>query len=62
MYPKVRLVKDPENPKRPMPLVTRQYFELIILFPDQTAESEELLTFLETQQKLFKKLWPTSRQ
>jgi CRISPR-associated protein Cmr6 len=61
MFPKVRLVKDPENPKKPKPLVTRQYFELVTLFPDQSSESDELLNFLESQQKLFKKLWPKAK-
>jgi len=61
MYPKVRLVKDPKDPKKPMPLVTRQYFELVTLFPDDSLESEELLAFLNGQQTLFKKLWPMSR-
>jgi CRISPR-associated protein Cmr6 len=58
MYPKVRLVKDPENPKRPKPLVTRQFFELVTLFPDQSVESDELIYYLESQQKTFQKLWP----
>ena len=62
MYPKVRLVKDPENPKKPMPLVTRQYFELVTLFPDQSIESTQLLDFLESQQKLFQKLWPVLKK
>jgi CRISPR-associated protein Cmr6 len=61
MYPQVRLVKDPENPKRPKPLVTRQFFELVTLFPDQSSESDELLYFLESQQKAFQKLWPRTR-
>jgi CRISPR-associated protein Cmr6 len=41
--------------------VTRQYFELVTLFPDQSSESDELLNFLESQQKLFKKLWPKAK-
>ncbi len=58
MYPKIRLVKDPKDPKRPMPLVTRQYFELLTIFPDQSSESKEFLNFLSSRQKLFQKLWP----
>jgi len=58
MYPKVRLVKDPENPKRPLPLVTRQCFELLTVFPDDSLESEQFLEFLNSQQRMFKKLWP----
>ncbi len=58
MYPKVRLVKDPQDPRKPMPLVTRQCFELVTLFPDESVESERLLEFLHSKQKLFKKSWP----
>jgi CRISPR-associated protein Cmr6 len=61
MYLQVRLVKDPENPKRPKTLVTRQFFDLVTLFPDQSSESDELLYFLESQQKAFQKLWPRTR-
>lgn len=58
MYPKVRLVKDPEDPKKPMPLVTRQYLELLTIFPDQSPESDYFLGFLDDEQKSFVKLWP----
>jgi CRISPR-associated protein Cmr6 len=58
MYPKIRLVKDPENPRRPKPLVTRQCFELITLIPDNSIEFEEFLVFLESQQHVFQRLWP----
>ncbi len=59
MYPKVRRVKDPQDPQRPMPVVTRQYFELLTIFPDQSPESRKFLDFLNSQQRLFQKLWPT---
>ncbi|MEO0537684.1 MAG: RAMP superfamily protein [Cyanobacteria bacterium P01_A01_bin.123] len=58
MYPYIRLVKDPENPKRPKPLVTRQYFELLTLFPDDEPETLDFLDFLNNQQQSFQKLWP----
>lgn len=57
MYPYVRLVKDPSNPTKPKALPTSQYFELLTLFPDDSLESAELLTFLKTQQKLFQQIW-----
>jgi CRISPR-associated protein Cmr6 len=58
MYPKVRLVKDPEAPKMPMPLITRQYLELMTIFPDQSSEASYFLRFLDSEQKSFVKLWP----
>ncbi|MBE7385862.1 MAG: RAMP superfamily protein [Leptolyngbya sp. SIO1E4] len=58
MYPKIRLVKDPENPKRPLPLVTRQYFEILTIYPDQEPESHYFMEFLQHQQNYFQKLWP----
>ncbi|MEM9119708.1 MAG: RAMP superfamily protein [Cyanobacteria bacterium P01_F01_bin.56] len=58
MYPYIRLVKDPQNPPKPMPLVTNQYFELLTLFPDNTPQTLAFLDYLETQQKAFQKLWP----
>jgi CRISPR-associated protein Cmr6 len=59
MYPKVILVKDPKDPARRNPVVTRQFFELITVFPDQSTESEQFLDFLHTKQSLFKELWRT---
>ena len=58
MYPYIRLVKDPNNPGKPMPLETRQYFELLTLFPDDEPETLAFLDFLDNQQPVFQKLWP----
>ncbi|MFE4108643.1 RAMP superfamily protein [Almyronema epifaneia] len=58
MYPYIRLVKDPQNPKRPLPKQTQQYFELLTLFPDDSLKSINFLDFLVNQQTLFQKLWP----
>ncbi|MGB3532906.1 MAG: RAMP superfamily protein [Microcoleaceae cyanobacterium] len=58
MFPRVVLKKNPDNPKKPIPHKTRQYFELITFFPDNSADSEEFLDFLYDEQKQFKKLWP----
>ncbi|NEP20075.1 MAG: RAMP superfamily protein [Leptolyngbya sp. SIO4C1] len=58
MYPWIRLVKDPDKPKRPMPLPKRQCFELLTIFPDEIPEALDFLEFLENQQVQFQKLWP----
>jgi CRISPR-associated protein Cmr6 len=57
MYPKIRLVKDPNDPKRPLPIVNRQYFELLTIFPDDSSQSKQFLEFLHSGQSLFTKLW-----
>lgn len=58
MYPRIRLVKDPKDPAKPMPVVTRQYFEILTILPDNSPESIEFLAFLNSRQRLFQKLWP----
>lgn len=58
MYPFIRLVKDPNNPPKPMPLLTNQYFELLTIFPDDAPETLEFLDYLESQQNAFQRLWP----
>ena len=58
MYPYIRLVKDPQNDGKPMPLETSQYFELLTLFPDDEPETLDFLDFLDHQQNMFQKLWP----
>jgi CRISPR-associated protein Cmr6 len=59
MYPLVRLVKNPNQPDgKPIPKETRQYFELLTLFPDDSPESKDLLKFLHFDQKRFQCLWP----
>ena len=61
MYPLVRLVRNPEDPNgRPIPRPTQKYFELLTLFPDNSAESQQFVQFLNSQQsqpKGFQKLW-----
>lgn len=61
MYPKVRLVKDPENLNRPKPLMTRQYVKLLAILPDSPVESGRFLQFLNSQQKLLRRLWPADK-
>jgi CRISPR-associated protein Cmr6 len=61
MYPFVRLVRNPQDPNgRPIPKTTPKYFELLTLFPDDSAESRQFVEFLKSQQNRpqgFKKLW-----
>lgn len=54
MYPVIALKTNPENPNKPIPRNTNQFFELLTFFPDDSEHSEE---FLELEQKLFQKLW-----
>ncbi|MDX2098054.1 MAG: hypothetical protein SFW36_09790 [Leptolyngbyaceae cyanobacterium bins.59] len=60
LYPVVILRKNPDNPKKPIPRQTSQFLELLTLFPDDSTEAIDFLNFLETQQKSFVKLWPSS--
>lgn len=57
MYPVVLLKKNPDNPKRPIPHPTRRYLEILTLFPDNSQDFEQFLTFLEDTQKQFTPLW-----
>jgi CRISPR-associated protein Cmr6 len=59
MYPLVRLVKNSQDPTgKPLPRKTEQYFELLTIFPDNSPESTQFLTFLATHPFQFQKLWP----
>jgi CRISPR-associated protein Cmr6 len=58
MYPVVVLKKAPNNPQKPLPKNTPQFLEFFIFFPDNSQDSDEFLHFLNSEQKLFKKLWP----
>ncbi len=57
MYPLIRLVKDPANPAKPKPLLTRQFFELLTFFPDDSPESQAFYKFLAIEQNQFQRLW-----
>ncbi|AFY57365.1 hypothetical protein Riv7116_4958 [Rivularia sp. PCC 7116] len=61
MYPFVRLVKNPEDPKgKPIPKKTFRYLEFLTLFPDNSRESQDFIKFLNSQQNRsnsFQKLW-----
>jgi CRISPR-associated protein Cmr6 len=59
MYPLVRLVRNPQDPTgKPMPFKTQQYFELLTIFPDNSADSQQFLKFLATNPFQFQKLLP----
>lgn len=58
MYPFVNLKKDPETGKK-QPRETPAHFELLTIFPNQSPECDAFLQFLESEQKMFQKLWPT---
>ena len=58
MYPLVRLVKIPNQPEsKPILKPTEQYFELLTFFPDESPESCDLLKFLQSQQRIFQRIW-----
>ena len=57
MYPVVRVLKDRENPKKKIAKSTPQFLELLTFFPNGTPESDALLTFLESEQQSFQRLW-----
>lgn len=57
MYPQVLRKPDPQDPKKALPKPTNRYLELLTLFPDGSIESNQFLEFLESQQKMFEKLW-----
>jgi CRISPR-associated protein Cmr6 len=58
MYPLVRLVKDPHDPSQPVVVKTRQYLEILTLFPDNLPQSNQFVNFLASDRNLFTKLWP----
>ncbi len=58
MYPVVQLKKNPEDAKKPIIRKTNQFMELVTLFPDNSADSNEFVKYLESEQRMFQKLWP----
>jgi CRISPR-associated protein Cmr6 len=57
MYPIVRLVKDPDDPNKPIAKKTPKYLEILTFFPDNSLESNEFLHLLNSE-KSFEKLYP----
>jgi CRISPR-associated protein Cmr6 len=62
MYPIVRLLKNPEDPRKPIVKRTFSYLELLTIFPDDSPESQKLLDFLNTKPYGFKQLWGEQTQ
>ena len=60
MYPIVQLKKNPDDPKKPIVRKTNKYWELLTFFPDYSDnDSVQFLGFLESEQKMFQRLWST---
>ncbi len=57
MYPSVRLLNNPDNPKQPIVRRTPQYMELLTIFPDDSYECKDFLEFLNSNPEGFTKLW-----
>ncbi|MGF1479975.1 MAG: RAMP superfamily CRISPR-associated protein [Cyanophyceae cyanobacterium] len=57
MYPKIRFVKDPATPKKPMARPTNFFFELLTIFPDSSPRSRQFLDFLASEMTTFQRLW-----
>ncbi|WP_107667973.1 RAMP superfamily protein [Cyanothece sp. BG0011] len=58
MYPVIRLVKAPNNPKKPLAKQTPKYLELLTLFPDNSPKSQEFIAYLNTSANEFQRLYP----
>ena len=57
MYPVVKLLKNRHDPQDIQTRQTNQYLELLTFFPDNSPEYNQFLTFLESEQQQFQKLW-----
>ena len=57
MYPFVNVMKDKETGKS-KPRTTPAFFEFLTIFPDGSDTSDKFLQFLETEQRMFQKIWP----
>ena len=59
MYPLVRLVKDPDNHKKPLGKPTAKYIELLTIFPDNSQQCQQFLDYLNTSSTDFQLLYPS---
>jgi CRISPR-associated protein Cmr6 len=57
MYPVVLKKPDPENAEKFVPRITPAYLELLTVFPDNTSDFDQFLTFLDSNQTDFQRLW-----
>ena len=58
MYPVVQLRPDPHDFSKQIGRETRQYLEILTLFPDNSPQSNQFVSFLASNGSLFTKLWP----
>jgi len=59
MYPQVSFLKN-EQTGQATPKKTGKYIELLTIFPDQSPECRQFLTFLQQEQQDFQKVWPVN--
>jgi CRISPR-associated protein Cmr6 len=57
MYPRVKIVKNPDPNGKPIPRETKEYLELLTIFPDTSPECKGLLEFLASKPFGFERLW-----
>ena len=57
MYPIVLTKSDPDNDEKRIPKATPGFLELLTVFPDNTLDFEQFLTFLDANQTDFQRLW-----
>jgi CRISPR-associated protein Cmr6 len=57
MYPIILTKPDPDNTDKRIPKTTPGYLELLTVFPDDTTDFDQFLTFLESNQTDFQRLW-----
>jgi CRISPR-associated protein Cmr6 len=57
MYPRVKIVKNPDPNGKPIPRGTEEYLELLTIFPDASPECKGLLEFLASKPFGFERLW-----
>lgn len=57
MYPVVELKKNPDDSKKPFIRKRSSFLELLTVFPDDSAECNEFLAFLNDRSYGFEQLW-----
>jgi CRISPR-associated protein Cmr6 len=57
MYPKFRLVRNPNDPKKPIVRSTEEYLEILVIFPDNSPEFTGFQGFLHSDLTDFQLVW-----
>jgi CRISPR-associated protein Cmr6 len=57
MYPIVLSKPDPEHPEKRIPKPTPRYLEFLTIFPDDSQDFQEFLTFLQSSPFGFERLY-----